>query len=128
MPLILFSAGIFILVVSLVAIFPDISTIPYAYAVIGILGMGPILVYAFVRHDPFFNKFFSLTLFFFPFALIMEIQAVRFGLWSFHNYPNYLAIITLFGAAFPVEEIIFWMTLGPVVAITYYELFADDGI
>lgn len=57
----------------------------------------------------------------------MEIRAVQSGFWSFPDTENYLGIITLFGAMFPMEEIIFWMTLGPSVAIAYYELFTDDG-
>jgi hypothetical protein len=59
--------------------------------------------------------------------MMMEIRAVRAGLWAFSDTPNYLAIITVAGVSFPAEEIVFWMILGPVVALAYYELFADDG-
>lgn len=106
---------------------PDVSRIRYAYLTIGIIAMMPILIYLFGGRMDFLKKLIPLGVFFFLFAMIMEIQALRFGLWSFPDVQNYLGLVTFFGVAFPIEELIFWMILGPSAAIAYYEIFADDN-
>lgn len=126
-PLIWFSAGVFIFTLLAIYGFPHASRIPYAYAVMSAVAMFPILIYCCGRRFTFLKKLLPFALFFFCFASIMEIRAVQEGLWAFRDTSNYLGIMTLFGAAFPIEEIMFWMALGPSVAIAYYELFADDG-
>ncbi len=126
-PLIWFSAGAFISTLLAVYELPHAIRISYAYAIIGGLTMTPILFYCGIGRFRFLKKLVPLAAFFFFFTLIMEIRAVQYGLWSFHDVKNYLGLITISGATFPIEEIIFWMALGPSVAIAYYELFADDG-
>lgn len=121
--------GVFSVALAAIAVyaFPAASRIPYAYSSIAACTMLPILAYALVRRRLLVRKILPLAIFFALFALVMEITAVRMGLWSFPNTGNYLGLVTLCGATFPIEEIIFWMTLGPGVAIMYYELYADDG-
>jgi len=126
-PLVVFSIGAFIVTLLAVYKLPYATRIPYAYAIIGGLAMTPILLYCAIGRFLFLKKLAPLAAFFFFFALIMEIRAVQYGLWSFSDARNYFGLITIFGATFPIEEIIFWMALAPSVAIAYYELFADDG-
>lgn len=126
-PLVGFGVLAFILVLLAIYGLPYASRIPYAYAAVGGIAMFPILLYCYARKFTFLKKLVPLGVFFFLFALVMEIKTVQCGLWAFYDTPNYLGMITLFGATFPIEEVIFWMALGPSVAIAYYELFADDG-
>lgn len=121
------SIAFFCFILLAIDLFPDTSRIRYAYSVFGTLTMIPLFAYFLVARKSLLKKFLPLAIFFFLFALGMEIRAVQYDLWSFHDIKNYLGLITIFGATFPIEEIIFWMTLGPSVAIAYYELFADDG-
>ena len=123
----IFSIACFALVLTAVYSFPDMVRIRYAYGVFAALAMVPVVVYLCLWRTVLLKKLLPLTAFFFFFGFAMEIRAVQLGFWSFPNTENYLGMITLFGATFPMEEIAFWMTLGPVVAIAYYELFADDG-
>ena len=125
--LIAFSIAAFASVVIAVSFFPDATRIRYAYLTLGAIGMAPIIMYSIAAHRTLLKKIMPLAVFFFLFASVMEIRTVQYGLWSFHDVKNYLGVITLFGAAFPIEEIIFWMTLAPSVALAYYELFVDDG-
>ncbi|MEK7099017.1 MAG: hypothetical protein AAB916_00695 [Patescibacteria group bacterium] len=122
-----FSTMAFVCVLFGIFTFPAASRINYAYGIMGALSMIPILVYFLSNRKAFLRKLAPLLVFFFIFALVMEIRAVQYGLWSFTDMQNYIGTVTLFSALFPIEEIIFWMTLGPSVAIGYYELFADDG-
>lgn len=123
-----FSVACFGLVLIAVYAFPDAARIRYAYGILAACAMVPITAYLWIRRTALFKKIFPVAAFFFPFALIMEIRALQLGLWSFPDIKNYLGLITIFDATFPMEEILFWMTLGPIVAIAYYELFADDGL
>ena len=125
--LIAFSIVTFVLVVIAVSFFPDASRIRYAYLTLGVLSMTPIISWSIATRRALLKKFLPLAVFFFLLASSMEIRAVQYGLWSFPDINNYLGVITLSGAAFPIEEIIFWMMLAPSVALAYYELFADDG-
>lgn len=125
----LFLVSAFTLAVAffLVSFLGDASRIPYAYLVVGSAAMLPALLYLLLARARFARKLAPLVIYFFFYTLIMEIQAVRFGLWSFADTQNYVGLITLFGAAFPVEEVIFWMLSAPAVAVVYYEFFIDDG-
>ena len=126
-PLLWFSAAAFLSVLLAMYGLPYASRMPYAYAVVGGIAMIPILLYCSIRGSRFLKKLVPLAVFFFFYSFVMEIRAVQYGLWTFHDTANYLGTITIFGAAFPVEEVIFWMLLGPIVAVAYYETFADDG-
>ncbi len=111
---------------SLVTFLGDASRIRYAYLTVGAITMLPILFYLLFTHARFVKKLAPFVIYFFLYTFIMEIQAVRFGLWSFADTQNYIGLITLFGATFPVEEVLFWMMASPLVAIVYYEFFIDD--
>ncbi len=93
--------------VFLVAILGDASRIRYPYLVTGTVTMLPTLFYLIFTRAHFSHKLAPFTIYFFCYALTMEIQAVRFGLWSFADASKYAALTTLFGASFPVEEIVF---------------------
>lgn len=124
--LIVGSIAFFCFVLLAIYPFPGTSHIRYAYSVFGVLTMIPMFAYFLLARRSLLKKFLPLAIFFFLFALGMEIRAVQFGLWSFHDIRNYLGLVTLFSATFPIEEVLFWMALGPSVALAYYELFADD--
>ncbi len=125
--LIIGSITFFCFILLAVYLFPDASRIRYAYSIFGALTMIPVFTYFLLMRRPLFKKFLPLAVFFFLFALGMEVRAIQFGLWSFQDTQNYFGLVTLFNATFPIEELIFWMTLGPSVALAYYEFFADDS-
>ena len=120
------SITVFMAALFLVSVFGAASRIHYAYLTVGAITMLPTLLYLLFTRAHFAKKLAPLILYFFLYALVMEIQAVRFGLWSFTDTQNYVGLITLFGAAFPIEEVFFWMAAGPAVTIVYYEFFIDD--
>jgi hypothetical protein len=56
----------------------------------------------------------------------MEVIALAKDFWIFNG--NYFYSINLLGKVLPLEELIIWILLSPLVVICYFELFVDDGI
>ena len=113
-----------LLIINLLFIFiPQIFTVHYAYFVFASLGFIPI-VYMFSKYPKLFPKFLATAAFFFVLCLMYEIVALRMGQWYFPG--EYIGFVAVGGVVFPLEELIFWMTIGSFSVLSMYEGFVDD--
>ncbi|MBI3036072.1 hypothetical protein HYY71_07170 [Candidatus Woesearchaeota archaeon] len=104
---------------------PLILKINYIYLKMGmILIILPVCAILLMRPN-LVAKFFKAGLYFFWFSLIYEITALKLGQWTFPG-KQYLGLISLFGVKFPLEELFFWIMLGAVSVISFYELFDNN--
>jgi len=82
------------------------------------------LVYV-LRKDPnLFMKFFKTSAFFFMLYLLYEITAMKLGSWYFPG--QYIGWVELMGIRFPLEELIFWMSVSTFGVLSLYEFSVDD--
>lgn len=103
---------------------PELITLKYSYFYMGVVAIIPPIYLGFTQ--PKFIKNMALTaIYFFFFYFIAEIFAVKLNYWI---YPgnNYIGWVSVFGATFPFEELIFWMMFYAASLVSYYELFIDD--
>lgn len=121
------SVSLFLLILLLALSSYDLGSISYAYFKVGVIGVVPIILYLALARRNLLKKLIPVIVYFFFFDLIMEISAVRNNGWSFPDIENYIGTITVFGAMFPLEELVFWMILSPAFLLTYYEIYVDDN-
>ncbi len=123
--LFLFSLTIAALIIIAYATRPSSLIFSHAYLYGGLAAITfPIL---FSIHNPkILPKFAQLAVFFFFVWLLLEIIGVRLGNWVFPNH-GFIGYATIFGATFPIEEVLFWMMWYPATVVAYYEYFIDDG-
>jgi len=109
--------------VSLWAWAPETLQLRYAYLKIGVfLGVLPAL-YAAVRMPDLLRGGLLTTAYFGYFSMNYEVSSLAAGHWAFPNEAQFLGYVTVWGHRFPYEELVFWIVLGPVCCIAYYELF-----
>jgi len=99
--------------------------VPYSYLVVFAPFSIPPIIYVIWRKPRLIRKFTLPTAFFFFVALNFEIVGLTFGDWVFNS--QYVGWFSAFGRFFPFEELFYWMLLYPATALSYYELFVDDG-
>ncbi len=100
---------------------PEALLLQYAYFwVLCPLSLILLLVGAW-KHPRLLSTFLFLGLCCFPFALLYEILALKFGMWSFPG-NQYLGIMSLFGVRFPLEEFICFIVLFPMSIAALYEI------
>lgn len=105
---------------------PALLNIEFFYLKMGILaGVLPLLI-TLIKFPKLSGKFIKTGAFFLVHALLYEITALRLNLWSFPAKNQFLGFVTIFGETFPFEELIFWVILGSLVIMAYYEVFDDD--
>lgn len=103
----------------------EILHIKYAYMILGLtLWIGPSVIFLFF-YPHLLKKFFVTLAYFFPAALVFELTGLYLGQWTFPG-ENFVGWVNLFGHSFPFEELLFWLILGPIGILSYYEYFNDD--
>ena len=104
---------------------PVYLNIPYFYLISGIIiGIIPILA-VLLKFPILFAKFLKAASYFFFFNLIYEITALKLGWWEFGG-GEFIGWVEILGVKFPFEELFFWMILGTIGVLSYYEFFDDD--
>ena len=99
--------------------------IPYFYLTAGIvLGIIPISIVLF-EYPRLIAKFFKTAAYFFYLNFAYEITALKLGIWDFPG-DQFIGWVTFFGMRFPFEEFFFWIILGAIAMLSYYEFFDDD--
>ena len=105
---------------------PELLKIDYFYLKFGLIfGALPVLL-MFLKFPALYSKLLRAGAYFFYFSFIYEITALNLGQWEFPAANQLIGYINLFGLKFPYEELIFWMILGGIGALVYYEFFDDD--
>ncbi len=120
-----FAAVLFILLglfLAALLINPQLLEIHYFYLKIGLLFVLPIFIFYLLKFPDFYLKFFLTGVYFFSLSLIYEITALLLGQWTFPSEHQFIGYIGFGAVRFPLEELIFWITLGSVAVLLYYSL------
>lgn len=103
---------------------PDgLQEVPYGYLILGVLTATPLALLFFTKKQLLYKVMF-LGIFFFILNLVFELTALQLGQWSFPG--NYIASVSILGAYFPIEELLFWIVLASPSLIVCYEFLIDD--
>lgn len=105
--------------------YSSILIIPYAYLLIGItILLLPVL--SFLTFFPnLIVKFTKSASYFFFLSLLFELTGLQLNQWSFPS-NNFIGWVNIIGYPFPFEELFFFMVVGTLGILTYYEFFDDD--
>lgn len=104
---------------------PDLLVFDYAYLKVGIFfGVLPVL-YVVAQHRDLLRRFAGPAIYFVWFSLIYEVVSLKLGHWAFPNTSQFIGYVEVLGHSFPYEELAFWIVLGPISCLSYFELFAD---
>ncbi len=104
---------------------PELLNISYFYLKSGlILTLWPIILV--LMFLPWLSgKLLKAAAYFAIFNLIYELTALRLNQWSFPG-QQFIGQVTLLGQTFPFEELFFFILLGSMALLCYYEVFDDD--
>jgi hypothetical protein len=112
-----------ILTVILFLFKPDVLRFSYAYLLLGLGTLLPVL-YLIFKKPLLFLKFLKVSIFFFFLYTAFEYTVLKLGQRSFPG--EYIGGIKFLGMEFPFEEFLFWILLSSTVVLSYYELYIDD--
>jgi hypothetical protein len=73
-----------------------------------------------------YGKLLKVASFFFYYSFVYEITALELSQWSYPVPSQFLGYINIYKYSFPIEEFFFWIMLGGLAVLTYYEYFDDD--
>lgn len=104
---------------------PQILYISYFYLKFGIILIFIPLFIEMFRRPKLAGKALGIGAYFFFLSFLYEITALKLGYWYFPG-SQFIGMITIFGVAFPFEELFFYILLLPMACICYYEFFAGD--
>lgn len=103
---------------------PNTKTFPFAYLILGIISILP-LVGLFFKRRRFVRKILLVGAFYFAVNLVFEISALAL---QQGDYPGqYVGWMTFAGARFPLEELFLWIIPSAAVFVFCYEMLFDDG-
>ncbi|KKR09755.1 MAG: hypothetical protein UT37_C0011G0012 [Parcubacteria group bacterium GW2011_GWA2_39_18] len=101
---------------------PELLNIHYFYLKIGFVLVLPMIILILFKFPNFYAKFFWAGIYFFFLSLIYEITALLLGQWTFPAKHQLIGYVNLGIVEFPLEEFVFWITLGAVGVAFYYAL------
>lgn len=103
----------------------DLLLVKYFYLKLGIvLTLLPILLTLF-KFPALFMKFIKTGIYFFYVSFIYELTALYLGQWIFPG-KEIIGRVTIGKVFFPVKELFFWIMIGSLGILSYYEFFDDD--
>lgn len=104
---------------------PEILNIPYVYLWIGLLlGILPILA-SLDRFPRLASKYIKVAAYFFYHSMLYELTALQLEQWEFPG-NSFVGWVNIGSHRFPLEEFFFWMILGAVTIVAYFEYFDDQ--
>lgn len=104
---------------------PALLAVPYAYFWIGLIFM-LLPTISFLSFFPrLLAKHVKTGSYFFIHALLFELTGLQLNHWAFPG-SNFVGRIELLGYHLPFEEFFFWILLGTISVLCYYEFFDDD--
>lgn len=97
------------------------SVFEYVYLLMGLLFAIIPTIYLIHENKALYIKSLKMVPFFFIYLLVHEVVCLNSKMWVFNG--SYIMNISLFGAVFPLEELVFWMILSPPVIYGLYRKF-----
>jgi hypothetical protein len=104
----------------------NLLAIDYFYLKFGLLMIVSPVVFLVFRLPVLLGRILKAGTYFFFLSLIYEVTALALGQWEFPAENQFIGIMSIFGMRFPFEEFFFWILLGAIAALAYYEFFDDD--
>lgn len=104
---------------------PDLLKIDYFYLKSGIAFALVPVVLTLLFLPKLSGKFLKTAAYFAILNLTYELTALSLNQWSFPG-DQFIGKVVLFGKTFPFEELFFFILLGSLALLSYYEFFADD--
>lgn len=124
---ILLSVILILLFFTILTFIPQILHLSYYYFWLGCLLLFlPVLAMLSYYHR-LISGFFITAAYFFAHSLIYELTALQLGQWFFPG-THYIGWVALSGIKFPVEELFFFMMIGAMAVLTYFEFFGVKKI
>lgn len=114
--------GVLSIVLTAFSFSPKIITLPYAYAVLGIISAIP-LIYVGIKKKKLLKKIAHVLPYFFFLFLAFELTAISLGQWQFNG--EYIGSVNIFALSFPLEELFIWIVASSVIVVADYKLFVD---
>ncbi|HBV01037.1 MAG TPA: hypothetical protein DEF00_01420 [Candidatus Taylorbacteria bacterium] len=115
--------GVFLAVL---AVNHSLLAIDYFYLKFGVLMIAAPVIFLVFRLPALLGRILKAGAYFFFLSLIYEVTALALRQWEFPAENQFIGMISVFGMRFPFEEFFFWILLGAVAALAYYEFFDDD--
>lgn len=103
----------------------DLLHVEYFYLKGGIVVAVIPLVLVLLFFPELWKKCFTTVIYFSPLFLSFELSGLYANQWEF-NEGKFVGLVGISRLRFPVEELFFWIILGSVWILSYYEYFADD--
>ncbi len=105
---------------------PLLGNIPYYYFSFGVvLTLIPTLIF-FYLHKKYIRPFLTVALYVDAVSFAYEVVALKLGYWTFPG--QYVSWIQVFNVRFPFEELFFYILIGSIFALCYYEFFDGDTL
>ncbi len=99
----------------------ELFVIPRFYLVFGLIVVVSPIFFNFYKKIIPIKRFLWLMLYFTFFHFLYEIAGVRLKWWEFQGV-DYLGQVSIFGATFPFEELLFWVIMGAPSSFVYLHL------
>lgn len=106
--------------------FPELLYIHYFYLKAGIVVILLPTLAILGSHPALDKKMLKVGAFFLYYCLVYEVTALKLDQWSFPAHNEFIGLIHFHGYAFPLEELLFWIMLGAIAGLSYYEYFDDN--
>jgi len=104
---------------------PRLLAIDFFYLKVGfVVGVIPIIL-VLLKFPSWFDALLKTTVYFFYLAFLFEIVALLLGQWAFPAEAQFIGFVNILGIRFPMEELLFWILLGGMAALSYYKFFDD---
>ena len=104
----------------------SLLAIDYFYLKFGVLMIAATVIFLVFRLPSLVGRIFKAGVYFFFLSLIYEVTALALRQWEFPAEGQFIGMVSIFGIRFPFEEFFFWILLGAVATLAYYEFFDDD--
>lgn len=121
--LLLVPLGVFLI---LLAVNHSWLQIDYFYLKFGLIMVIPPIIFLVFRLPKLLGRMLKAGTYFFFLSFIYELTALALGQWEFPAENQFIGILDIGGMRFPFEEFFFWILLGAIATLSYYEFFDDD--
>jgi len=118
------SLALLVLFFTLLYFNQSLLRIPYFFVVMGLLFVIAPIAMAVSKFHNRWVKFAKTAVYFFFFSIIYELTALALNQWYYPGH-QFIGFITIFGLGFPFEEFFFWILLGAICILSWYEFFDD---
>lgn len=105
---------------------PQLLFVKYFYFWGGVIFAIIPIVGVLLEFPNLFVKFFKAGAYFFYFAFIYEVTALKLNQWTFPG-DYFIGWIKVFGTKLPFEEIFFSLLIGSIAILSYYEFFDEPN-